>query len=42
MEERMIASNTTLVVAGFLTLLIPAGIYAVAVLIGWRIGRRTP
>ena len=37
----MIAANETLVWAGALTLLIPASIYAAAVIIGWRIGRRT-
>lgn len=36
----MIAANT-LVWAGVLTLVIPATIYAAAVIIGWRIGRRT-
>jgi hypothetical protein len=31
----------TLVVAGFLTLLIPAAIYAVVVILIWRTGHRT-
>jgi hypothetical protein len=37
----MIATNYTLVWAGALTMLVPITIYAVAVIIGWRMGRRT-
>jgi hypothetical protein len=34
-------SIAPLVWAGVLTLLVPVCIYAMAVIIGWRIGRRT-
>jgi hypothetical protein len=37
----MIATSHTLVWASVLTLVIPASIYAAAVIIGWRIARKT-